>query len=129
MSCDLAGDRFTIEACKETEMLNYLIERFDSVGMEERKAPKVFGEDKLKVRPFKTCAGFFFFSLSFQYSKPVSLCKSEGIHYDTCDFTSSLFTFPQMCNQPNVSQLLSNIRSQCISHIALVLQGCLTQPR
>ncbi|XP_037124262.1 ubiquitin conjugation factor E4 B isoform X5 [Syngnathus acus] len=74
VSCDLTGDRFTIEACKETEMLNYLIERFDSVGMEERKAPK-------------------------------------------------------MCNQPNVSQLLSNIRSQCISHIALVLQGCLTQPR
>ncbi|XP_061537202.1 ubiquitin conjugation factor E4 B isoform X2 [Phycodurus eques] len=74
VSCDLAGDRFTIEACKETEMLNYLIERFDSVGMEERKAPK-------------------------------------------------------MCNQPNVSQLLSNIRSQCISHVALVLQGSLTQPR
>uniref|UniRef100_A0A8C6MMH5 Ubiquitin conjugation factor E4 B n=1 Tax=Nothobranchius furzeri TaxID=105023 RepID=A0A8C6MMH5_NOTFU len=68
------SDRFTIEACKETEMLNYLIERFDSVGMEERKAPK-------------------------------------------------------MCSQPNVSQLLSNIRSQCISHVALVLQGSLTQPR
>uniref|UniRef100_A0A3B4WBA6 Ubiquitin conjugation factor E4 B n=1 Tax=Seriola lalandi dorsalis TaxID=1841481 RepID=A0A3B4WBA6_SERLL len=64
MSCDSASDRFTIEACKETEMLNYLIERFDSVGMEERKAPK-------------------------------------------------------MCSQPNVSQLLSNIRSQCISHVAL----------
>ncbi|KAM6977292.1 ubiquitin conjugation factor E4 B isoform 1-T1 [Aplochiton taeniatus] len=74
MSCDLASDRFTIEVCKETEMLNYLIERFDSVGMEERKAPK-------------------------------------------------------MCNHPSVSQLLSNIRSQCISHAALVLQGCLTQPR
>lgn len=41
MSSDTATDRFTIEACKETEMLNYLIERFDSVGMEERKAPKV----------------------------------------------------------------------------------------
>lgn len=41
MSCDSASDRFTIEACKETEMLNYLIERFDNVGMEERKAPKV----------------------------------------------------------------------------------------
>ncbi|XP_061689956.1 ubiquitin conjugation factor E4 B isoform X2 [Syngnathoides biaculeatus] len=74
VSCDPACDRFTIEACKETEMLNYLIERFESVGMEERKAPK-------------------------------------------------------MCNQPNVSQLLSNIRSQCISHVALVLQGSLTQPR
>ncbi|XP_054632999.1 ubiquitin conjugation factor E4 B isoform X2 [Dunckerocampus dactyliophorus] len=74
VSCDSASDCFTIEACKETEMLNYLIERFDSVGMEERKAPK-------------------------------------------------------MCNQPNVSQLLSNIRSQCISHVALVLQGSLTQPR
>ncbi|XP_057685766.1 ubiquitin conjugation factor E4 B isoform X1 [Corythoichthys intestinalis] len=74
VSCDLASDRFTIEPCKETEMLNYLIERFESVGMEERKAPK-------------------------------------------------------MCNQPNVSQLLSNIRSQCISHVALVLQGSLTQPR
>uniref|UniRef100_A0A1A7YJG2 Ubiquitin conjugation factor E4 B n=1 Tax=Iconisemion striatum TaxID=60296 RepID=A0A1A7YJG2_9TELE len=74
MSSDSASDRFTIEACKETEMLNYLIERFDNVGMEERKAPK-------------------------------------------------------MCSQPNVSQLLSNIRSQCISHVALVLQGSLTQPR
>ncbi|KAK5619426.1 Ubiquitin conjugation factor E4 B [Crenichthys baileyi] len=74
MPCDSPSDRFTIEACKETEMLNYLIERFDSVGMEERKAPK-------------------------------------------------------MCTQPNVSQLLSNIRSQCISHVALVLQGSLTQPR
>ncbi|KAM4610371.1 ubiquitin conjugation factor E4 B isoform 2-T2 [Polymixia lowei] len=74
MSCDSASDRFTIEACKETEMLNYLIERFDSVGMEERKAPK-------------------------------------------------------MCSHPSVSQLLSNIRSQCIFHAALVLQGALTQPR
>ncbi|KAF4096577.1 hypothetical protein G5714_022546 [Onychostoma macrolepis] len=71
---DSGSDRFTIESCKETEMLNYLIERFDSVGMEERKAPK-------------------------------------------------------MCSQPAVSQLLSNIRSQCISHAALVLQGALTQPR
>ncbi|XP_056895728.1 ubiquitin conjugation factor E4 B isoform X1 [Takifugu flavidus] len=74
VSCDSPSDRFTIETCKETEMLNYLIERFDSVGIEERKAPK-------------------------------------------------------MCSQPNVSQLLSNIRSQCISHVALVLQGTLTQPR
>lgn len=41
MAGDSGSDRFTIEACKETEMLNYLIERFDSVGMEERKAPKV----------------------------------------------------------------------------------------
>nr|AEK06332.1 UBE4B-II splice isoform II [Danio rerio] len=74
MAGDSGCDRFTIESCKETEMLNYLIERFDSVGMEERKAPK-------------------------------------------------------MCSQPAVSQLLSNIRSQCISHAALVLQGALTQPR
>lgn len=43
ISSNSASDRFTIEACKETEMLNYLIERFDSVGMEERKAPKVGG--------------------------------------------------------------------------------------
>ncbi|XP_026092647.1 ubiquitin conjugation factor E4 B-like isoform X2 [Carassius auratus] len=74
MAGDSCSDRFTIESCKETEMLNYLIERFDSVGMEERKALK-------------------------------------------------------MCSQPAVSQLLSNIRSQCISHAALVLQGTLTQPR
>ncbi|CAB1329719.1 unnamed protein product [Coregonus sp. 'balchen'] len=40
MAWESCSDRFTIEACKETEMLNYLIERFDSVGMEERKAPK-----------------------------------------------------------------------------------------
>ncbi|XP_028613820.1 ubiquitin conjugation factor E4 B isoform X2 [Grammomys surdaster] len=68
------SDRFTIETCKETDMLNYLIECFDRVGIEEKKAPK-------------------------------------------------------MCSQPAVSQLLSNIRSQCISHTALVLQGSLTQPR
>ncbi|GAB1289256.1 Ubiquitin conjugation factor E4 B [Apodemus speciosus] len=71
---DSYSDRFTIEACKETDMLNYLIECFDRVGIEEKKAPK-------------------------------------------------------MCSQPAVSQLLSNIRSQCISHTALVLQGSLTQPR
>lgn len=41
MSCESPSDRFTIETCKETEMLNYLIERFDSVGIEEKKAPKV----------------------------------------------------------------------------------------
>ncbi|KAG9482479.1 hypothetical protein GDO78_011259 [Eleutherodactylus coqui] len=73
-STESCGDHFTIEACKETEMLNYLIECFDRVGIEERKAPK-------------------------------------------------------MCSQPDVSQLLSNIRSQCICHAALVLQGALTQPR
>ncbi|NWW21848.1 UBE4B factor, partial [Falcunculus frontatus] len=71
---DSCSDHFSIENCKETEMLNYLIECFDRVGIEERKAPK-------------------------------------------------------MCSQPTVSQLLSNIRSQCISHAALVLQGSLTQPR
>ncbi|XP_039365182.1 ubiquitin conjugation factor E4 B isoform X2 [Mauremys reevesii] len=73
-ACDSCSDHFSIETCKETEMLNYLIECFDRVGIEERKAPK-------------------------------------------------------MCSQPAVSQLLSNIRSQCISHAALVLQGSLTQPR
>uniref|UniRef100_A0A8C5USW4 Ubiquitin conjugation factor E4 n=1 Tax=Microcebus murinus TaxID=30608 RepID=A0A8C5USW4_MICMU len=71
---DSYSDHFTIEMCKETDMLNYLIECFDRVGIEEKKAPK-------------------------------------------------------MCSQPAVSQLLSNIRSQCISHTALVLQGSLTQPR
>ncbi|KAM4704451.1 ubiquitin conjugation factor E4 B [Rhinophrynus dorsalis] len=73
-STESCSDHFTIETCKETEMLNYLIECFDRVGIEERKAPK-------------------------------------------------------MCSQPDVSQLLSNIRSQCICHAALVLQGALTQPR
>ncbi|EFB18756.1 hypothetical protein PANDA_007242, partial [Ailuropoda melanoleuca] len=71
---DSYSDHFTIETCKETDMLNYLIECFDRVGIEEKKAPK-------------------------------------------------------MCSQPAVSQLLSNVRSQCISHTALVLQGSLTQPR
>ncbi|EHB16643.1 Ubiquitin conjugation factor E4 B, partial [Heterocephalus glaber] len=73
-SWDSYSDHFTIETCKETDMLNYLIECFDRVGIEEKKAPK-------------------------------------------------------MCSQPAASQLLSNIRSQCISHTALVLQGSLTQPR
>nr|KAF6508925.1 ubiquitination factor E4B [Rousettus aegyptiacus] len=71
---DPYSDHFAIETCKETDMLNYLIECFDRVGIEEKKAPK-------------------------------------------------------MCSQPAVSQLLSNVRSQCISHTALVLQGSLTQPR
>lgn len=44
-------------------------------------------------------------------------------------FLLSSLSPSQMCSQPNVSQLLSNIRSQCISHVALVLQGTLTQPR
>uniref|UniRef100_A0A674DVK0 Ubiquitin conjugation factor E4 B n=1 Tax=Salmo trutta TaxID=8032 RepID=A0A674DVK0_SALTR len=74
MDSQSCNDCFSIEACMETEMLNYLIERFDSVGMEESKAPKI-------------------------------------------------------CSHPRVSQLLSNIRSQCISHTTLVLQGALTQPR
>ncbi|XP_063292680.1 ubiquitin conjugation factor E4 B isoform X3 [Pelobates fuscus] len=73
-STESYSDHFTIETCKETEMLNYLIECFDRVGIEERKAPK-------------------------------------------------------LCSQPDVSQLLSSIRSQCICHAALVLQGALTQPR
>lgn len=55
MSCDSASDRFTIETCKETEMLNYLIERFDSVGMEERKAPKV----RVRVE-FKALKGTYY---------------------------------------------------------------------
>lgn len=46
MTSDSGSDRFTIESCKETEMLNYLIERFDSVGMEERKAPKVAADKR-----------------------------------------------------------------------------------
>ncbi|NP_001167175.1 ubiquitin conjugation factor E4 B [Salmo salar] len=74
MDSQSCNDCFSIEACMETEMLNYLIERFDSVSMEESKAPKI-------------------------------------------------------CSHPRVSQLLSNIRSQCISHATLVLQGALTQPR
>ncbi|XP_013991068.1 ubiquitin conjugation factor E4 B isoform X6 [Salmo salar] len=64
MDSQSCNDCFSIEACMETEMLNYLIERFDSI-----------------------------------------------------------------CSHPRVSQLLSNIRSQCISHATLVLQGALTQPR
>lgn len=40
-SWDSYSDHFTIETCKETDMLNYLIECFDRVGIEEKKAPKV----------------------------------------------------------------------------------------
>lgn len=53
MAGDSGSDRFTIEACKETEMLNYLIERFDSVGMEERKAPKVVAVHRGKLALMK----------------------------------------------------------------------------
>lgn len=34
-------------------MLNYLIERFDSVGMEERKAPKVLAVHREKLALMK----------------------------------------------------------------------------
>lgn len=40
---DSYSDHFTIETCRETDMLNYLIECFDRVGIEEKKAPKVMG--------------------------------------------------------------------------------------
>lgn len=64
MSCESASDRFTIETCKETEMLNYLIERFDSVGMEERKAPKVDGnQNHNKSWYIKVFNVFFLFQL------------------------------------------------------------------
>lgn len=86
-------------------MLNYLIERFDSVGIEERKAPKV-GE-----------------GLSNQAHPGLTGGQEPPLFVHTC------FVVSQMCSQPNVSQLLSNIRSQCISHVALILQGTLTHPR
>lgn len=67
MAGDSGSDRFTIEACKETEMLNYLIERFDSVGMEERKAPKVVAVHREKLALIKQTEGtqYVYFQSSF----------------------------------------------------------------
>lgn len=67
---DSGSDRFTIESSKETEMLNYLIERFDSVGMEERKAPKVTADETLKL------SLTYFFSVFFHFSAEVSFVMS-----------------------------------------------------
>ncbi|XP_077997981.1 ubiquitin conjugation factor E4 B-like [Glandiceps talaboti] len=45
-----SGNRqFNIEACRETEMLNYLMECFDRVSMEERNAPKRSSQPPLSV--------------------------------------------------------------------------------
>ena len=58
------------------------------------------------------------------------LCQFSTVwDYFVCLCRPNLYLSLQMCSQPAVSQLLSNIRSQCISHTALVLQGSLTQPR
>ncbi|XP_078725955.1 ubiquitin conjugation factor E4 B isoform X4 [Lampetra fluviatilis] len=67
-------DVFSMESCAETHALNYLIECFDRVAMEERAAPK-------------------------------------------------------MCSLPEVGRVLGQIRTQCVAHATLVLQGALTQPR
>lgn len=81
MSCDSASDRFTIETCKETEMLNYLIERFDSVGMEERKAPKV---RRLSEEQEKSRAGLFVFLFHVMQNKTyirkyiMCMCKCQS---------------------------------------------------
>lgn len=48
---DSYSDHFTIETCRETDMLNYLIECFDRVGIEEKKAPKVMGP----IHSSRTC--------------------------------------------------------------------------
>uniref|UniRef100_A0A5F8HHF8 Ubiquitin conjugation factor E4 n=1 Tax=Monodelphis domestica TaxID=13616 RepID=A0A5F8HHF8_MONDO len=66
------SDHFTIETCKETDMLNYLIECFDRVGIEERKAPKV----GLECNPEK---GQISSSLSMQQQSllvPYMLCRN-----------------------------------------------------
>ncbi|XP_078464094.1 ubiquitin conjugation factor E4 B isoform X1 [Lampetra planeri] len=67
-------DVFSMESCAETHALNYLVECFDRVAMEERAAPK-------------------------------------------------------MCSLPEVGRVLGQIRTQCVAHATLVLQGALTQPR
>uniref|UniRef100_A0A8C2E3K4 Ubiquitin conjugation factor E4 B n=1 Tax=Cyprinus carpio TaxID=7962 RepID=A0A8C2E3K4_CYPCA len=116
MAGDSGNDRFTIESCKETEMLNYLIERFDNVGMEERKALK-YDKPCKKITPY-----FIRRRLSVGQNRGGGV-EQVKVKDKTC------LVKPRMCSQPAVSQLLSNIRSQCISHAALVLQGTLTQPR
>ena len=34
--------RYEPEKCKETDMINYLLDSYDRVGSEERTAPKVY---------------------------------------------------------------------------------------
>uniref|UniRef100_A0A3B4CZR9 Ubiquitin conjugation factor E4 B n=1 Tax=Pygocentrus nattereri TaxID=42514 RepID=A0A3B4CZR9_PYGNA len=86
--------------------------------------------------PMMPCGGSFgASSLSRQVwaNNGVHLFLTHGYeNFDRCCGVSAVFPYSmllQMCSQPVVSQLLSNIRSQCISHAALVLQGALTQPR
>lgn len=52
-SWDSYSDHFAIETCKETDMLNYLIECFDRVGIEEKKAPKVIRNRFIEKSPQK----------------------------------------------------------------------------
>uniref|UniRef100_UPI00358F3E4E ubiquitin conjugation factor E4 B isoform X3 n=1 Tax=Myxine glutinosa TaxID=7769 RepID=UPI00358F3E4E len=74
MTLEARSDRFSIEVCRETEMLNYLIECFDRASMEERDCPKA-------------------------------------------------------CLLSEVERLLQQIRTQCVAHSVLVLQGLFTHPR
>lgn len=67
-------------------------------------------------------------AISWRLASPDSRQFSTVRAYFVFVVLTSAFFF-QMCSQPAVSQLLSNVRSQCISHTALVLQGSLTQPR
>lgn len=60
---DSYSDHFTIETCKETDMLNYLIECFDRVGIEEKKAPKVIWNKFTCKHPQKP--GYFFVNRHF----------------------------------------------------------------
>uniref|UniRef100_A0A8C4QCV9 Ubiquitin conjugation factor E4 B n=1 Tax=Eptatretus burgeri TaxID=7764 RepID=A0A8C4QCV9_EPTBU len=74
VTLEARSDRFSIEVCRETEMLNYLIECFDRASMEERDCPKA-------------------------------------------------------CHLSEVERLLQQIRTQCVAHSVLVLQGLFTHPR
>lgn len=69
---DSCSDHFTIESCKETEMLNYLIECFDRVGIEERKAPKVC------LRWARWCQGCHKHSLAHQWGKSLGMIFFGG---------------------------------------------------
>uniref|UniRef100_A0AAR2JBB7 Ubiquitin conjugation factor E4 B n=1 Tax=Pygocentrus nattereri TaxID=42514 RepID=A0AAR2JBB7_PYGNA len=78
--------------------------------------------------PMMPCGGSFgASSLSRQVwaNNGVHLFLTHGCRFDLKIYEN----FGKGKQPPFVSQLLSNIRSQCISHAALVLQGALTQPR